>query len=240
MRQLTEQSLIDGLDEAASRCPAVARVLGEVGYPALRHRPPGFVTLLRTIVGQQVSVASANAIWTRVAESVQPLTPEALLLQDDDALRACGLSRPKIRYGRALAERCSSGALDLGRLQNLPDEEAAAALVDVPGIGQWTAEVYLLFALGRRDVLPAGDLALLTAAQRLFGPAGETAAGGAAPARRGLAPVARRGGPSAVALFQRDQGGNRQRRACLARNSHHSHGLRRVRTFGPPGAGRRA
>ena len=168
MRQLTEQSLIDGLDEAALRCPAVARVLGEVGYPALRHRPPGFVTLLRTIVGQQVSVASANAIWTRVAESVQPLTPEALLLQDDDALRACGLSRPKIRYGRALAERCSSGALDLGRLQNLPDEEAAAALVDVPGIGQWTAEVYLLFALGRRDALPAGDLALLTAAQRLF------------------------------------------------------------------------
>ena len=169
MRQLTEQSLIDGLDEAASRCPAVARALGEVGYPALRHRPPGFVTLLRTIVGQQVSVASANAIWTRVAESVQPLTPEALLLQDDDALRACGLSRPKIRYGQALAERCNSGALDLGRLQNLPDEEAAAALVDVPGIGQWTADVYLLFALGRRDVLPAGDLALLTAAQRLFG-----------------------------------------------------------------------
>ena len=168
MRQLTEQSLIDGLDEAAARCPTVARALGEVGYPALRHRPPGFVTLLRTIVGQQVSVASANAIWTRVAESVQPLTPEALLLQDDDALRACGLSRPKIRYGRALAERCNSGALDLGRLQNLPDEEAAAALVDVPGIGQWTADVYLLFALGRRDVLPAGDLALLTAAQRLF------------------------------------------------------------------------
>ena len=168
MRQLTEQSLIDGLDEAASRCPAVARVLGEVGYPALRHRPPGFVTLLRTIVGQQVSVASANAIWTRVAESVQPLTPEALLARDDDALRACGLSRPKIRYARALAERCNTGALDLGRLQNLPDEEAAAALVDVPGIGRWTADVYLLFALGRRDVLPAGDLALLTAAQRLF------------------------------------------------------------------------
>ena len=168
MRQLTEQSLIDGLDEAASRCPAVARVLGEVGYPALRHRPPGFVTLLRTIVGQQVSVASANAIWGRVAESLQPLTPEALLARDDDALRACGLSRPKIRYARALAERCSSGALDLGRLQNLPDEEAAAALVDVPGIGRWTADVYLLFALGRRDVLPAGDLALLTAAQRLF------------------------------------------------------------------------
>ena len=168
MRQLTEQSLIDGLDEAASRCPAVARALGEVGHPALRHRPPGFVTLLRTIVGQQVSVASANAIWTRVAGSVQPLTPEALLARDDDALRACGLSRPKIRYARALAERCYSGALDLGRLQNLPDEEAAAALVDVPGIGRWTADVYLLFALGRRDVLPAGDLALLTAAQSLF------------------------------------------------------------------------
>ncbi len=169
MRQLTEQSLIAGLDEAASRCPAVARALRQVGYPALRHRPPGFATLLRTIVGQQVSVASANAIWTRVAGSVRPLTPEALLAADDDALRACGLSRPKIRYARALAERCLSGALDLGGLHDMPDEAAAGALVAVPGIGRWTAEVYLLFALGRRDVLPAGDLALLSAAQRLFG-----------------------------------------------------------------------
>lgn len=168
MRQLTEQSLIAGLDEAASRCPAVARALGQVGYPALRHRPPGFATLLRTIVGQQVSIASANAIWTRVAGHVQPLTPEALLAVDDDALRACGLSRPKIRYARALAESCLSGALDLERLDELPDDAAAEALVAVPGIGRWTAEVYLLFALGRRDMLPAGDLALLTAARTLF------------------------------------------------------------------------
>ena len=168
MRQLTEQSLIAGLDEAASRCPAVKRALRQVGYPPLRRRPPGFATLLRTIVGQQVSVASANAIWTRVAGRVQPLTPDALLAVGDDALRTCGLSRPKIRYARALAERCVSGALDLGRLNDLPDEAAADALVAVPGIGRWTAEVYLLFALGRRDVLPAGDLALLTAARSLF------------------------------------------------------------------------
>ena len=169
MRELTGESLIAGLDEAARRCPAVARALAEVGYPELRRRPPGFAALLRAIVGQQLSVASAGAIWARLEDAVHPLTPEALLASDEAALRALGLSRPKIRYARALSEACASGALDLGGLQDLPDEDAIAALVAVKGIGRWTAEVYLLFALGRRDVLPAGDLALLSAAQRLFG-----------------------------------------------------------------------
>ena len=168
MRELTERSLVAGLDEAAGRCPAVARALGRVGYPALRQRPPGFATLLRAIVGQQVSVASADAIWARLAGQVRPLTPEGLLAQGGDALRACGLSGPKIRYARALAERCASGALDLDRLPAMTDEAAADALIAVPGIGRWTAEVYLLFALGRRDVLPAGDLALRVAAGQLF------------------------------------------------------------------------
>ena len=169
MRELTEQSLIAGLDDAGSRCPAVARALAEVGYPELRRRAPGFAALLRAIVGQQLSVASASAIWRRIEDAVCPMTPEAVLAQDEDALRSLGLSRPKIRYARGLAEVCVSGALDLERLHDLPDEEAIAALVAVKGIGRWTAEVYLLFALGRRDALPAGDLALLTAAQRLFG-----------------------------------------------------------------------
>ena len=169
MRELTEQSLVAGLDEAAGRCSAVARALQEVGYPALRRRPPGFPALLRAIVGQQLSVASAGAIWARLEDTVRPLTPAALLALDEAALRAAGLSRPKIRYARALAGECASGALDLERLADLADEEAIAALVAVSGIGRWTAEVYLLFALGRRDVLPAGDLALLSAAQRLYG-----------------------------------------------------------------------
>lgn len=168
MRELTEQSLIAGLDEAAGRCPAVARALQQVGYPDLRHRAPGFAALLRAIVGQQLSVASASAIWARIEAAVRPVEPDALLALEEDALRALGLSGPKIRYARALAEQCASGALDLERLQELADEDAIAALVAVKGIGRWTAEVYLLFALGRRDVLPAGDLALLTAAQHLF------------------------------------------------------------------------
>ena len=169
MRELTEQSLIAGLDETAGRCPAVAQALAEVGYPELRHRTPGFAALLRAIVGQQLSVASAAAIWSRVEAAVRPVVPDALLAMDQDALRGLGLSGPKIRYARALAEGCATGALDLGGLQHLPDEDAIAALLAVKGIGRWTAEVYLLFALGRRDVLPAGDLALLNAAQRLFG-----------------------------------------------------------------------
>ena len=169
MRELTERSLVAGLDEAAARCPFAARALAEVGYPELRRRTPGFAALLRAIVGQQLSVASASAIWARLEVAVRPVTPDALLARDDAALRALGLSGPKIRYARALAENCASGALDLDRLADLADEEAIAALVAVKGIGRWTAEVYLLFALGRRDVLPAGDLALLTAAQRLYG-----------------------------------------------------------------------
>ena len=168
MRQLTERSLIAGLDEAAGRCPAVARALAEAGYPELRRREPGFAALLRAIVGQQLSVASAGAIWARLEAAVRPMAPEALLALDENALRILGLSRPKIRYARALAGQCASGALALERLEEMADEDAVAALVAVKGVGRWTAEVYLLFALGRRDVLPAGDLALQSAAQRLF------------------------------------------------------------------------
>ncbi|MYK59027.1 MAG: DNA-3-methyladenine glycosylase 2 family protein [Rhodospirillaceae bacterium] len=178
MRQLTEQSLTAGLDETARRCPAVARALAEAGYPELRRREPGFAALLRAFVGHQLSVDSAGAIWGRLEAAVRPVAPGALLALDEDALRALGLSGPKIRYARALAEGCESGALDLDRLEGLPDEDAVAALVAVKGIGRWTAEVYLLFALGRRDVLPAGDLALLTAAQRLFGLPERPAPGG--------------------------------------------------------------
>lgn len=168
MRTLTEETLRTGLDAVAGRCPHVAQALRQVGYPALRQRPPGFSTLLRAIVGQQVSVASADAIWRRVESGIEPVTPEALLTLDDGAMAALGLSRPKIAYARALAQRCHSGALNLAALDEMDDRAATDALVAVKGIGRWTAEVYLLFALGRRDVLPADDLALAVAAQHLF------------------------------------------------------------------------
>jgi len=167
MRQLTEETLRSGLEAVAGHCADTARALRAVGHPALRHRTPGFATLLRAIVGQQVSVASADAIWRRVEDGVRPVAPQVLLALDDPAMRALGLSRPKIRYARALAEHCTDGRLPIDQLQALADDEAVAALTAVKGIGRWTAEVYLLFALGRQDVLPADDLALLVATQHL-------------------------------------------------------------------------
>jgi len=138
-----------------------------VGPPVARQRAPGFASLLRIIIGQQVSVASANAIWKRVEDGLWPLSPTNLLAFDDHALRTLGFSRPKIVYARSLAKQCEDGFLQTDRLQSLSDNDAIAALTTVKGIGQWTAEIYLLFALGRRDVLPAGDLALLVAIKYL-------------------------------------------------------------------------
>jgi DNA-3-methyladenine glycosylase II len=129
----------------------------------------GYVTLLRTIVGQQVSIASARAIWGRLETALgEAEDPVSVSRTSDEALRAVGLSRQKISYARSLAEEVSSGRLDL---DNLPedDEAAIAALVRIKGIGRWSAEIYLLFAEGRRDVWPAGDLAVQIAVGRILG-----------------------------------------------------------------------
>ncbi|QSR15944.1 DNA-3-methyladenine glycosylase [Novosphingobium sp. KA1] len=149
-----------GLDKIAAREPAMARALERAGYPEPRIRARGYATLLRTIVGQQVSVASAASVWARMEALLGPeIAPHALLAADFDALRACGLSRQKQGYARSLCELVAAGSLDLG---NLPadDEEAIAQLVRIKGIGRWSAEVYLLFAEGRPDIWPAGDLAV--------------------------------------------------------------------------------
>ena len=130
----------------------------------LRLREPGFATLLSAIVSQQVSTAAAAAIWGRVS-AAGLITPEAVNTATEDDLRAVGLSRPKVKYARALAQ----SGLEFDALSLLTDEEAIKALVALPGIGIWTAEIYLLFSLGRPDVLPAGDLALQIAASKLFG-----------------------------------------------------------------------
>ena len=165
----TTQSLEASLDELARRETAFARVLEEKGRPEPRTGEPGVETLLRTIVGQQVSVAAARSMWNkRAARFGTPVDLEALLASNDEQLREAGLSRQKAGYARSLAELVLSGELDLA---NLPpdDEEAIEQLIKIKGIGRWSAEIYLLFAEGRPDAFPAGDLAVQIELGRLLG-----------------------------------------------------------------------
>lgn len=157
---LSEQMLREGIDAIATFEPAFAQALARTGYPEPRIRPTGYRTLLRTIVGQQVSVAAAASVWRKLeGELGEDMPPDALLARDHETLRACGLSRQKQGYARSLCELVADGALDL---DNLPedDEAAIAELTRIKGIGRWSAEIYLLFAEGRPDIWPAGDLAV--------------------------------------------------------------------------------
>ena len=157
---LTAEVIGSSLDALATRDVQIARALARVGYPAPRMRERGFATLLRTIVGQQVSVAAAAAIWNRLEQRLgTPPSPDALTALDDDALRSCGLSRQKALYARSLAEHVTAGQLDFDALP-AADEEAIARLTAVHGVGRWSAEIYLMFAEGRPDIWPAGDLAV--------------------------------------------------------------------------------
>jgi DNA-3-methyladenine glycosylase II len=157
------------LDALAKIEPAFARLLAEIGYPGPRDRPRGHETLVRAIVGQQVSIKAAAAILAKVEAATGGIQdPENIARTSDEALRAAGLSRQKIAYMRSLAEDVLSGRLDFDALPE-DDEEAIAALVHVKGIGRWTAEVYLLFAEGRPDIFPAGDLAVQIEIGRILG-----------------------------------------------------------------------
>ena len=157
-----------GLRELSERDPQIAQAVAEAGPPVFELRPAGFPTLMRAIVAQQVSAASARAIYGRLEEAVQPLTAERLQTLGPEILRECGFSRPKIKYAFALAERVSDGRLPLAILDDLSDQQIMEALTAVPGIGPWSAEVYMIFAMGRPDVWPAADLALQTAQQKLY------------------------------------------------------------------------
>lgn len=165
---ISAEQLRAGLDALAAREAAVTRELARVGYPEPRIRPAGYMTLLRTIVGQQVSVAAATSVWNRLeAELGEDFAPGDLLARDFDTLRACGLSRQKQGYARSLCELVGSGELDLAHLP-VDDEAAIAELVKIKGIGRWSAEIYLLFAEGRSDIWPAGDLAVQEGVRRLL------------------------------------------------------------------------
>ncbi len=161
------------LDEASARLLAldpevVGRLLAGGGPPPLRRREPGFAGLAAIIVSQQVSVASANAIFGRLETELAPLGAASLVAADDSALKRCGLSQPKMRALRALAE-ATAGGLDLEALGALDARRAHEALVAVKGIGPWTADIFLLFCLGHPDAFPAGDLALQEAARIALG-----------------------------------------------------------------------
>lgn len=160
----TDDCVAEGAAWLAQRDARFAEALALTGPLPLRRREDGFAALLDAIVGQQVSVASANAIWARL-EAAGLTDQAAMAAASDEVLRAVGLSRQKARYGRALA----AAGIDFESLRTRPDAEVIATLVAVPGIGSWTAEIYAMFALGRADVFAPGDLALQEAARQLFG-----------------------------------------------------------------------
>jgi DNA-3-methyladenine glycosylase II len=166
---LDARTLKSGIAAVAKIEPGIARAVKIAGYPEPRIRERGYQTMLRTIVGQQVSVAAAASMWRKLEELLgEEVAAEALLAQEFDALRACGLSRQKQGYARSLCELVTTGELDL---HNLPadDEEAIALLTKVKGIGRWSAEIYLLFAEGRPDIWPAGDLAVQAGLGKILG-----------------------------------------------------------------------
>lgn len=169
MIALTQVALEDAVGLLAAQDPDLGRAVRQFGVPPLWGREPGFATLLRIILEQQVSLASADAAYGRLVETVGLLTPEAFLALDDATLRAVGFSRQKTRYGRLLAESLLDGSLDLEAMSGLEDDPAREALTSLTGIGPWTADTYLLMALGRPDVWPAADIALQAATQDLKG-----------------------------------------------------------------------
>ena len=154
----------------------MSALVGRIGPLEVEARRRGrpedaYGALVRTIVGQQISTKAARSIYNRLAALFgdRPPTPEELLAADEDALRAAGLSRPKIRYLRDLGTRVLEGDLDLGALQDLPNDRVAGRITSVKGLGQWSADMFLMFHLGRPDVLPVGDLGVRRAVEKAYG-----------------------------------------------------------------------
>ena len=164
---LTEDLLAQAVQILARLDTDLNGVYEAFGPPPLWARPPGFATLVYIILEQQVSLASARAAYTRLGEAISPITPEGFLTLDDASLKAIGFSRQKTHYGRLLAQAVLDGTLDLEALHHLEDDAVRAALIRIKGIGRWSADVYLMEALLRPDVWPAGDLALAVAVQRV-------------------------------------------------------------------------
>jgi DNA-3-methyladenine glycosylase II len=151
----------------------LVRSIGPLGFERRRRGRPddAYGSLVRTIVGQQLSTKAARSIYGRLTDLFggRPPTPHEVLSMDEEALRGCGLSRPKVRYLRDLAERVIAGDLDLPALYRLPDDAVIEQVVAVKGLGRWSADMFLMFHLGREDVLPVGDLGIRRAVERAYG-----------------------------------------------------------------------
>jgi DNA-3-methyladenine glycosylase II len=164
----SDAALECGLKALVRKDPVMKRIVAEGARPPLRKREPGFEGLAGIIVSQQLSTASAAAIWTRVKARFPNVSPAEIAAASDEDLRAPGLSGPKIRTLRAIAGSVAEGHLPLDALADLPADEAHALLTAVKGIGPWTADIYLLFCLGHADAFPGGDLALQEAARLAY------------------------------------------------------------------------
>jgi len=164
---LNEKSLAEGVSCLCDIDPDLRRIVTKFGNPPLWTRKPGFPTLIHIILEQQVSLASAKAAFTKLENAVGELTPERFLEFTDIELLEIGFSRQKARYGRILSQAIIEGDLDLGGLQHLSNAAAHNAMIQIKGIGPWTADIYLLMALLRPDIWPVGDLALVKAAQKI-------------------------------------------------------------------------
>jgi DNA-3-methyladenine glycosylase II len=165
----TDEVLKRGLEELVRADPIMRDLVAAGAVPTLRKRPPGFGGLAWIVIGQQLSTASAAAIWGRARELYDPDRPDQLLALSDEALRGAGLSAGKIRTLRAAATAVVEGALPLARLHEHAADDAHRLLTAVKGIGPWTADIYLLFCLGHPDAFPAGDLAVQEAARLAYG-----------------------------------------------------------------------
>jgi DNA-3-methyladenine glycosylase II len=165
----SEADIASALKELIARDPRLADLLAVGGPPPLRRRAAGFAGLASIVCAQQLSTASASAIWARLAARFDPFDHQAVLAARTPALQRAGLSRPKIKTFRNIARALRDGAIDLDALAEMPADEAHAALVKIGGIGPWTADLYLLFCIGHADAFPAGDLALQEAARIGFG-----------------------------------------------------------------------
>ena len=164
----TDADIADGVAALAVLDPRLKPIIDVAGHVPLRRSEGGFRGLARIIVAQQISRSAAEAIWSRFDAHLGDFRPQDVRLASEDDLRACGLSRPKIRTLKAIASACDSH-FKIERLAGLPVDEAIGSLTGLYGVGPWTAEVYLLFCLGHADIFPAGDLALMVAVGDAFG-----------------------------------------------------------------------